>query len=210
MSGTFITFEGGEGAGKSTQIALLEEALKAAGHSVLRTREPGGSKGAELIRDLMVTGATNRWDAKTELLLANAARRDHVVKTILPALKRGQIVLCDRFVHSTLAYQVGRDGVTDALVRRVHQDLIGDLWPSLTFVFDIDPKIAMARASARDGEKQGRFEQMDAQFHANLRTRFAQMGQEDPACRLINAGQPVDGVFNDIWEAAQAHLERSG
>lgn len=208
MSGTFITFEGGEGAGKSTQIARLEDALRTAGHPVLKTREPGGSEGAELIRDLMVTGATNRWDAKTELLLANAARRDHVAKTILPALKNGDIVLCDRFVHSTLAYQVGRDGVTDALVRRVHKDLIGDLWPSLTFVFDVEPNIAMARTAARDGKKPGRFEQMDAQFHADLRDRFAQMAQEDQACMLINAGQPIETVFDEIWTATLAHLER--
>jgi dTMP kinase len=209
MSGSFITFEGGEGAGKSTQIARLEDALRAAGHKVLKTREPGGSEGAELIRDLMVTGAANRWDAKTELLLANAARRDHVTKTILPALQDGDIVLCDRFVHSTLAYQVGRDGVTDALVRRVHKDLIGDLWPSLTFVFDLEPKIAMARIAARDGEKQGRFEQMGSQFHADLRDRFAQMAQEDQGCMLINASQPIEDVFNQIWDATLRHLERS-
>lgn len=197
-SGVFISFEGGEGAGKSTQIARLEDSLRNVGHAVTRTREPGGSEGAEDIRALMVTGHADRWDAMTELLLANAARRDHLIKTILPALKNGHIVLCDRFVHSTLAYQAGRDGVTDGLVAQMHRDACEDLWPDMTFVFDIDPQVAMDRAKARDGAKLGRFETMGNAFHSRLRCRFLDIAKNDDRCVLIDADQSIDALSQNI------------
>lgn len=196
--GLFISFEGGEGAGKSTQIAKLEDALRAYGHRITRTREPGGSNGAEEIRALMVSGATDRWDAMTELLLANAARRDHIVKTILPALEQGHIVLCDRFVHSTLAYQAGRDGVTDGYVAKLHKKACKDLWPDMTFVFDIDPQVAMARANARDGAKTGRFEKMGDTFHSTLRHRFLSIAKSDDRCILIDADQSIEALAQNI------------
>lgn len=208
MDGIFITFEGGEGAGKSTQIARLEGALRSERRSVLKTREPGGSPGAEEIRNLMVSGAANRWDAMTELLLATAARRDHAQKTILPALARGEIVLCDRYVHSTLAYQVGRDGVSDALVHALHRDAIEDLWPSLTFVLDLDPKVAMKRTLARDGRAQGRFEKMDQAFHLQLRDRFVQIAETDDRCILIDAATSTEDIEQEIWRHTKRHLSR--
>ncbi|MEM9288295.1 MAG: dTMP kinase [Pseudomonadota bacterium] len=204
MPGFFITFEGGEGAGKSTQIRRIGQALTEAGHSVVITREPGGSPGAETIRDLFVSGAPDRWDAVTELLLATAARRDHVRQTIAPALAAGQIVLSDRFVHSTLAYQVGRDDVTEEQVMALHRLALGELWPDLTFVFDLDPQLAKERITARDGEKLGRFERMDPAFHARLRERFSSIAQSDDVCLQIDAAAPMDDITTTLLDAINA------
>jgi len=205
--GIFITFEGGEGAGKSTQIKFLAETLTKAGRDVVLTREPGGSPGAERIRRLMVEGKADQWDAKVELLLATAARQDHVQKCILPALDARKIVLCDRFVHSTLAYQVGRDGVTADLTKTLHTQIIGDLWPNLTLIFDIDPKTALARAQERDGHNQGRFEQMGLQFHQDLRSKFLALSHEDPVCQVIAADQSRDVVAEAVWGHVSAFLD---
>lgn len=205
--GLFISFEGGEGAGKSTQVAKLKDAVLVSGRAVTATREPGGTAGAEDIRALMVSGAVNRWDAMTELLLANAARRDHVTKTIQPALAGGNVVLCDRFVHSTLAYQAGRDGVTQALIKDMHQSVIGDIWPDITFVFDIDPVVAMRRADARDEGKRGRFEAMGADFHADLRERFLTIADTDERCVVVDASQSIDVLHDDIWQTVQTALK---
>lgn len=204
--GLFISFEGGEGAGKSTQIDILADRLEDAGHMVFKTREPGGSPGAERIREVMLSGTVDAWDARTELLLATAARRDHVEKAIRPALQAGKIVLCDRFVHSTLAYQAGRDGVTDDMVRTMHSQMIGDIWPDMTLILDLDPTVALARAARRDGDDTGRFEQMDISFHTALRVKFTGLADTDGACQLLNANQSVARIADQVWALAAARL----
>lgn len=206
--GLFVTFEGGEGVGKTTQIKRLADALETLGHHVITTREPGGTPGAEAVRDLFVSGETNRWDVMTELLLATAARRDHVTRLINPALESGSIVLCDRFVHSTLAYQGGRGDVTDEHVRSLHTLAIGDVWPDITFIFDLDPAISAERSKARDGDNPGRFEQMNGDFHSRLRARFLAIASEDDVCNVIDAAARQDAVEQDILSALQPHLER--
>jgi len=204
--GLFISLAGGEGAGKSTQIDILTDRLEDAGNPVLKTREPGGSPGAELIREVMLSGAIDAWDAKTELLLATAARRDHVEKVIKPALDEGSVVLCDRFVHSTLAYQVGRDGVTEAMVRALHRDMIGETWPDITLILDIDPTLALARAARRDGDNAGRFERMDIDFHHALRERFIAFAKTETACIVLNADQSVARIADEIWAQVATRL----
>ncbi|MEM7569824.1 MAG: dTMP kinase [Pseudomonadota bacterium] len=198
--GLFITFEGGEGAGKTTQIAALKQALEEQGRRVLSTREPGGTPGAEAIRALFVSGDKDRWDVMTELLLATAARRDHVSRVIAPALEQGTIVLCDRFVHSTLAYQGGRDGVSEQDVHDLHALAIGTLWPDVTFIFDLDPALGAERTQARDGAEQGRFEQMDQSFHAYLRDRFMALAAQDDVCRLVDAAAPIAQVTQQLLD----------
>jgi len=155
--GLFITVEGVDGAGKSTQLALLADGLRAAGRDVVATREPGGAPGAEEIRRLLVDGAPGRWSAETELLLFTAARRDHMERTLRPALARGAVVLCDRYVDSTRAYQGARRGadacgVDRATVDALHRLMIG-LDPDLTLILDIDPARSLARGTARPGAR---------------------------------------------------------
>ncbi|MEO0411798.1 MAG: dTMP kinase [Pseudomonadota bacterium] len=208
--GLFVTFEGGEGAGKTTQIKAIKDALEARGLTVVTTREPGGTAGAEAIRALLVSGETSRWDVTTELLLATAARRDHVVRVIAPALEQGAVVLCDRFVHSTLAYQGGRGAVTDEDVRNLHALAIGSLWPDITFIFDLDPDVAAQRSAARDGANQGRFEKMDPAFHSHLRDRFMALASQDDVCQLVDAAAPVGDVTETILTALSPLLDEVG
>ena len=194
-TGVFITFEGIDGAGKSTQARLLEASLIERGHSVLRTREPGGSPGAEEIRNLLVQGDPARWSAMTEILLFTAARRDHIERTIQPALARGEIVLCDRYVDSTRAYQ--GDGALRDKVDLLHSEIIGRE-ADLTLIFDMDPVDGLARTTERDGSED-RFEQKGLQFQQALRQRFLEIAVQNPdRCSVIDAGRSPEDIAADV------------
>jgi len=207
VTGKFITLEGGEGAGKSTQIRRLVTDLEHKGIKVLATREPGGSPGAEEIRKLMVEGDPGRWDAITETLLAYAARADHVRCTIGPALLKGTWVISDRFSDSTFAYQgVGR-GLDRETIRRIHSAVLDDFEPELTLILDMDPKLGLERALAR-GTAENRFEKFGADFHERLRQSFLDIARRDPErCRVIDAGGTEDQVAEATWTAVSRHFE---
>ncbi len=205
--GKFITFEGGEGGGKSTQSKLLVEALTARGIKVIWTREPGGTEGAEAIRQLLVTGDVNRWDAVTETLLHLAARRDHVVKRIEPALAEGTWVICDRFIDSTMAYQGYGHALGRVYIDMLTRLAIGSLMPDLTFILDINPEEGIERTVARAGVE-NRYEQMDTTFHQLLHQGFlAQAGHAPERCVVVNAAQPIEVLHQHIWDVVR---ERAG
>jgi dTMP kinase len=201
MTGRFITLEGGEGTGKSTQVRRLAASLKAQGKRCVVTREPGGSPGAEEIRALLVNGAPGRWDALTETLLVFAARADHVTRTIRPALASGKFVVCDRFTDSTYAYQgVGRDMPRET-IRRIESIVLDDFKPDLTLVLDLPVETGLARAKSR-GTAESRFENFDIAFHERLRQAFLDIAKRSPdRCVVIDAGGSEDEVANAIWEA---------
>ena len=209
MRGTFITFEGGEGGGKPTQVARLAERLKASGHDVVTTREPGGSPGADEIRRLLVEGEPGRWDAIAETLLVYAARRDHLRRTVWPALDRGAVVICDRFIDSTMAYQGFGRGLGPELIERVRQVAIGDFHPDITIVLDLPIEAGLARAASRGG-KENRFESFDAEFHQRVRDGFLQIAAREPRCVVIDATQSVDAVTAAVIEAVQSRLAPPG
>ncbi|MBK5928516.1 dTMP kinase [Rhodobaculum claviforme] len=192
MSGVFITFEGIDGSGKSTQARRLADTLRARGRDVVLTREPGGAPGAEDIRALLVEGAPGRWSAQAELLLFTAARRDHLERTIAPALARGAVVICDRFADSTRVYQ-GLRGPLRGAADRLHAEFIG-VEPARTFVLDLDPADAAARGLAR-GAAQDRFEAMGLAFQTRLAAGFRALAAEFPdRVRLVPADGPEDAV----------------
>ncbi|MBS1302965.1 dTMP kinase [Loktanella sp. SALINAS62] len=196
-SGRFITFEGIDGSGKSTQAKRLADSLRDAGHDVVLTREPGGSTGAEEIRNLVLTGDPGRWSAMTELLLFTAARRDHLEKTIQPARDAGQIVICDRFADSTRAYQGAARGDLREVVDQLHALTIG-VEPDLTFVIDMDPATALARGLARTGAEQ-RFEDMGLSLQQRVRAVFLELASDHPdRCILIDGNRDADTVAADI------------
>lgn len=206
-SGFFITLEGGEGAGKSTQIQLLASALRDAGHEVVVTREPGGSSGAEAIRGLILTGGFG-FSAVTEALLFSAARLDHLEKTIRPALQRGAVVLCDRFFDSTRAYQ-GASGAADpAILSALETIAVGATRPDLTLIFDLPPADGLRRAAARRGQGQAdRFESEALGFHEKLRAGFLAIAQHEPErCRVIDAARPVEAIAGDVKAIVLAKL----
>lgn len=193
----FITFEGIDGSGKSTQLRLLADNLRAAGLDVVCTREPGGSQGAEEIRALLLRGDVDKWSPETELLLFTAARRDHVEKCILPNLEAGKIVLCDRYLDSTRAYQGAGSRERLSLVNRLHEMMIGTL-PDVTLLFEIEPKRALERSLARlsqDNSGEDRFEKAGLSFQESLNAVFQEIVQEEPErMRRICA----DGTAEDI------------
>lgn len=190
----FITLEGGEGAGKSTQARALAEALRARGLPVLVTREPGGSAGAEAIRALLLQGEAGRWSPRAEALLFAAARADHLEKTILPALAAGEWVICDRFIDSTRAYQ-GAGGIEDAAILALHGFGAEGLLPDRTFVLDLSVAAGRARAEARDGAATDRFAARGDAFHASVRESFHRIAATEPdRVRLIDAAQSPDAI----------------
>ncbi|MEL6793412.1 MAG: dTMP kinase [Pseudomonadota bacterium] len=210
MTGFFLTVEGVDGAGKSTQARLLAEALRSEGHEVVLTREPGGAPGAEEIRRLLLTGDPDRWSPVTETLLFFASRRDHLERTIRPALDRGAVVICDRFTDSTRAYQAAARpeaaGAARRLIDSLHAEVIG-LDPDLTLIFDMSPEDALARGLARDTDE-ARFEALGDGFQAHLRATFHYIAAAEPArCRLIDATGDVEAVAARVAPVVRAALE---
>jgi dTMP kinase len=204
--GRFITFEGGEGVGKSTQVALLGDRLRAAGHDVIATREPGGAPGAMDIRRLLVEGAVDRWEPFSELLLHNAARHEHVQKTIAPALAAGKWVICDRFADSTMAYQGHAQNVDRDMVARINRVAAGDVWPDLTIVLDLAVADGLARAQGRR-DVENRYERMGTAFHERIRGAFLDITKAEPGrCAVIEAAGDVDQVAGEVWDTVRTRL----
>ena len=205
MAGAFLSFEGIDGSGKSTQARLLRASLETLGHTVLLTREPGGSPGAEEIRRLVLEGEPDRWSPQTELLLFTAARRDHLEKTIRPAVARGDVVLTDRFADSTRMYQGLTRGNLRAEVDALHALMIG-VEPDLTFLVDIPPEAGLARATARAGAEM-RFEDMGVEVQTLARDGFLALAAANPArFRVIDGNRAAEAVAQDVLAAALAHL----
>jgi dTMP kinase len=205
-TGHFITLEGGEGTGKSTQGRRLAEALRRRGLTVVTTREPGGSPGAEQIRKLVVEGEGGRWNPITETLLVYAARADHVARTIGPALARGEWVISDRFNDSTYAYQGAGRGVERETIRRIDAAVLDDFKPDLTLILDLPVELGLGRAKARGGAET-RFENFDIEFHERMRKAFQEIARRQPdRCRLIDATGDEDAVAAAIWAAVQGRF----
>ena len=209
-TGRFITVEGGEGAGKSTQIRRLAAWLNGRGIETVTTREPGGTPGAEAIRALLVTGEPDRWDATTEALLIAAARRDHAEKVIRPALARGAWVLCDRFADSTLAYQGYAGGLPLDRLAALTRFAVNDLTPDLTIVLDLPAAEGLRRAGARSNAE-SRFEERTLRFHNAVRDGFLDIAQREPArCVVVDASAPVDAVARQVAAAVGRRLLADG
>jgi dTMP kinase len=206
--GKFISFEGGEGSGKSTQIKMLAERLATAKLRAIVTREPGGSPGAEIIRHLVLSGMGKLLGPDAETLLFAAARDDHVRTVIQPALSQGTWVLCDRFSDSTRAYQGRLGQVSTGVLNAMQRVTIGDLKPDLTIILDIPVEVGMQRAAARRGKGvPDRFEAEDIQFHQDLREAYKQIAAEDPQrCVLIDANADAEAVAAQVWQALRDHL----
>lgn len=208
MRGRFITFEGGEGTGKSTQVARLAERLRGCGFTVLTTREPGGSPGAEIIRHVLLSGAAKPLGPEAEAMLFASARDDHLNQTIRPALGRGEWVICDRFADSTRVYQgvVGR--VDLRLIHRLERLVVGETRPDLTVILDLPAEIGLARAQARRGTGEGdRFEAETLDYHERLRDAFRQLALEErDRCVLIDAQGAADSVAERIWAMVESRL----
>ena len=202
MAGRFISFEGIDGSGKSTQARLLADALRAHGHAVTLTREPGGSPGAEEIRRLVLEGDPDRWSAETEILLFTAARRDHLEKTIRPALARGDVVITDRFADSTRMYQ-GRGGGLET-VNCLHDLMIG-VEPDLTFLIDLDPALGLARAVGRKGAEL-RFEAMGLALQSQMRAGFLTLAAQSPRFRIIDGNRAPETIAAEVKALALTHL----
>lgn len=200
MSGKFISFEGGEGSGKSTQLRLLALAFEKSGLPFLATREPGGSAGAEKIRSLLVSGEVDSWDALTETLLFNAARADHINKLIKPAMMQRKTVICDRFLDSTIVYQGIGKGLGTDYIKSLHHMLFGNFMPDLTIILDIKPEDGLARAAKRS-DNENRFEQLDIEFHQKIRAGFLKIAEmETQRCVVFDANQDTDKIHKQIIE----------
>lgn len=212
--GLFISFEGGEGSGKSTQIRCLEKWFRDQGQDVVVTREPGGSPGAEEIRNLILTGDPGRWDPVTEALLMFASRRDHVERTIRPALDSGKIVLCDRFADSSVAYQGYGHGLGADYIRKLWQLAIGDFKPDLTLIFDLPLELGLERASERFANvsaAEDRFERMGLEFHQRLRDGFREIASDEKdRCQIIDASGDIETVSERVISAVTSHIAGQG
>jgi dTMP kinase len=211
--GRFIVFEGGDGAGKGSALAAVAEALAAEGRDVLSTREPGGTPEGLELRGLLLSAAGSVWDQGSELLLMTAARVQHVKRVIRPALAAGRIVLCDRFVGSTLAYQGGGRGLPGALIRDLHRIFVDDLWPDVTVLMDVDAATGLRRSRQRlagAGADEGRFEALDLHFHERVRSVFLEQAEAagHPTI-IINAGRSLDIVRADVVAQLRAWLSAS-
>ena len=197
--GRFITFEGIDGSGKSTQTKLLAARLQDEGFDIILTREPGGSEGAEEIRDLVLQGATDRWSAETEILLFTAARRDHIERTILPALAQGKIVICDRFADSTRMYQGISRGNLRALVDQLHH-LMSPYDPDITILIDMDPEIGLKRAKARATSEE-RFEDFGLDLQKRMRSGFLELAREfDTRIAVVNGNRDIPELAETIYQ----------
>lgn len=209
MHGRFITFEGGEGTGKSTQARLLADRLETAGLSVLMTREPGGSAGAEIIRHVLLSGAAKPFGPDAEAMLFAAARADHVRTVIEPALAQGRWVVCDRFIDSTRVYQGTLGKVDRRIVRRLERIAVGDTMPDLTIILDVPAQTGLARASRRRGKgRPDRFENEALAFHAALREAYREIAVRDKQrCVLVDAQGGEDEIAQAIWRIVEARLD---
>ena len=198
----FLSFEGIDGCGKSTQAKLLNQHFVDQGKDVIFSREPGGSPGAETIRALLLTGNTDKWSAETELLLFTAARRDHLETTIEPALASGKMVICDRFADSTRVYQGATRGDLRSKVDLLHTTMIGRE-PDITIIIDVEPEVALKRGLARNSGED-RFEDFGLEFQENLRHGFLKLAEEYPfRCHLVDGNRPTEEVFKDVLVLAQ-------
>ena len=208
LRGHFITFEGGEGSGKSTHAAILAQRLKTLGLDVVLTREPGGSTGAEIIRHILLSGIAKPLGAETEAILFAAARDDHVRNTILPALKSGQWVISDRFIDSTRVYQGTLGNVDQRLIRSLERVTVGSAVPELTFILDVPAKVGLARAKSRRGQTSAdRFEAESLEFHEKLREEYRALATAEPdRCIVIDGRAPREIVSDHIWAIVQDRL----
>ena len=204
--GRFISFEGGEGAGKSTQARRLVDGLRALGLETVATREPGGSPGGEAIRELLVNGPAERWSPITETLRMYAARRDHLERVIVPALERGAWVVCDRFFDSTRAYQGAGGGAPAELIAALEADVVGAIIPDLTLILDMPVAAGLARAAGR-GQGEARFETKGVGFHERLRAAFLEIARLEPERCVVLAGDvEADVVERQIWATVTERL----
>jgi len=205
-AGRFITLEGGEGAGKSTQVAQLKSWLEGRGHRVVTTREPGGSPGGEMIRKLLVEGPVERWDGTTEALLHFAARHEHLRSTVWPALKRGDWVVSDRFADSTLAYQGYGHGIERQIFEQLYKIAVGDFRPDLTLILDLPIEIGLKRAAERRGSET-RYESLPSDFHARVNRGFLEIAAQEPKrCVVIDATGTIDAIAAAIADAVRDRL----
>ncbi|WP_425065945.1 dTMP kinase [Reyranella sp.] len=204
--GRFITLEGGEGAGKSTQVARLKELIETRGHECIATREPGGAPGAEMVRKLLVEGPAERWDGVTEALLHFAARREHLRTTVLPAIARGAWVVSDRFADSTMAYQGYGHGIDRAILGTLYDITVGAFRPDLTLILDLPVDTGLARAASRRG-KETRYESLPLDFHERVRAGFLDIAAADPErCVVIDATAAIDDIARAIGDALSTRL----
>lgn len=208
--GLFISFEGGEGAGKSTQIKRLALKLRAKGYGLVVTREPGGSPGAEAIRHVILSGAAEAFGPKMEALLFAAARSDHIEQVIRPTVERGDIVLCDRFVDSSRVYQGGAGNIDPAFMDTIERVSVNGMMPDLTLIFDIDPAVGLQRAAARRGDEVAdRFERETLEIHEQRRKAYLEIARKDPErCVVIDAAQTPDVVEHAVTDAVFAVVEQ--
>ena len=209
MRGKFITFEGGEGTGKSTQAAMLALRLESLGLAVQLTREPGGSPGAEIIRHVLLSGAAKPFGPEVEAMLFAAARDDHVQCTILPALQSGKWVICDRFADSTRVYQGILGAVDQRLIKALERVSIGDLAADLTVVLDVPVELGLERIKQRRGSAEpDRFEAENVEFHQKLRRAYLAIATEEPQrCVVVDASAAKEDVAKEIWDAVRSRLE---
>jgi dTMP kinase len=209
MRGRFITFEGGEGTGKSTQASLLAYRLKALAVGVVLTREPGGSPGAEIIRHVLLSGAAKPLGAETEAVLFAAARDDHLETVIRPALERGKWVICDRFVDSTRVYQGDLGKVDARVIRRLERIIVADTMPDLTIIVDVPAEVGLERASHRRGKKEAdRFENEALDFHKRLRDGYLKIAAAEPnRCVVVDSQRPKEKVADEIWTIVNRRLD---
>jgi dTMP kinase len=210
MAGRFITFEGGEGTGKSTQAALLARRLRETGIDVMVTREPGGSPGAEAIRHVLLSGAAKPLGPHAEAILFAAARDDHVRETIRPALETGRWVISDRFADSTRVYQGVLGNLDAQLISGLERVTVGETWPDLTLILDINPMVGLGRASRRRGQAEpDRYEAEALEFHERLRVAYRDLAQNEPdRCVLVDVSGRAEHVAEIIWETVSERLAR--
>jgi dTMP kinase len=209
MRGRFITFEGGEGTGKSTQASTLARRLEALAVGVVLTREPGGSSGAEIVRHVLLSGAAKPLGTEAEAILFAAARDDHLATLIRPALERGKWVICDRFIDSTRVYQGDLGAVDPRIIRRLERVIVGDTMPDLTFILDVPAEVGLERARRRRGDNEAdRFETETLEFHTRLRDAYLAIAAAEPQrCVVIDSQRPKNKAADEIWAIVNRRLD---